>query len=58
MENFFGLLTQEIFYEEIFKTYIDIEIHVHINYYNKHGIKTKLKDMSPEHFRKHTLKLA
>jgi len=60
MENFFGLLKQEMFYGETFKSYrhLEIEIHEYINYYNKHRIKTKLKGMSPEQFRKHTLKLA
>ncbi|WP_416212699.1 IS3 family transposase [Jeotgalicoccus nanhaiensis] len=29
-----------------------------MNYYNKYRIKTKLKGMSPEQFRKHTLKSA
>ena len=60
MENFFGLLKQEMFYGESFNSYKDLEeeIHEYINYYNKHRIKTKLKGMSPEQFRKHTLELA
>ena len=60
MENFFGLLRQEMFYGESFKSYKDLEkeIHEYINYQNKHRIKTKLKGMSPEKFRKHTLELA
>ncbi|WOS95447.1 IS3 family transposase [Nosocomiicoccus massiliensis] len=60
MENFFGLLKQEMFYGESFNSYKDLEeeIHEYINYYNKHRIKIKLKGMSPEQFRKHTLELA
>ena len=60
MENFFGLLKHEMFYGESFNSYKDIEeeIHEYINYYNKYRIKTKLKGMSPEQFRKHTLELA
>ena len=60
MENFFGLLKQEMFYGESFKSYKELEeaIHEYINYYNKHRIKTKLKGMSPEQFRKHTSKSA
>lgn len=60
MENFFGLLKQEMFYDENFQSYEELElaIHEYIKYYNKKRIKLKLKGMSPEQFRKHTLKLA
>ena len=60
MENFFGILKQEMFYGVSFESYTSLEesIHEYINYYNKYRIKTKLKGMSPEQFRKHTLKSA
>ena len=60
MENFFGLLKQEMFYGEVFKTYeaLEIAVHEYIRYYNKDRIKLKLKGMSPEEFRKHTLQSA
>ncbi|MBI5976090.1 IS3 family transposase, partial [Staphylococcus canis] len=36
MENFFGLLKQEMFYGEEFNSYeeLELEIHKYINYYN------------------------
>ncbi|MCI2941285.1 putative transposase [Staphylococcus cohnii] len=45
MENFFGLLKQEMFYGEVFKTYeaLEIAVHEYIRYYNKDRIKLKLK---------------
>lgn len=60
MENFFGILKQEMFYGVSFESYKSLEesIHEYINYYNKYRIKTKLKGKSPEQFRKHTLKSA
>ena len=60
MENFFGLLKQEMFYGEVFKTYeaLEVAVHEYIRYYNKDRIKLKLKGMSPEEFRKHTLQSA
>ena len=60
MENFFGLLKQEMFYRETFKSYEDLEnaIHEYIYFYNHQRIKTKLKGMSPVQFREHTLKTA
>ncbi|QYA47651.1 IS3 family transposase [Nosocomiicoccus ampullae] len=33
-------------------------VHEYIRYYNKDRIKLKLKGMSPEEFRKHTLQSA
>lgn len=58
MENFFGLLKQEMFYGETFESYEALEtaIHEYIHFYNHQRIKTKLKGMSPVQFRKHTLK--
>jgi len=50
MENFFGLLKQEMFYGEVFKTYeaLEIAVHEYSRYYNKDRIKLKLKGMSPK----------
>lgn len=60
MENFFGILKQEMFYGESFKSYkaLEIAIYEYIRYYNKQRIKLKLKAMFPKQFRKHTLKSA
>ena len=56
MENFFGLLKQEMFYGQQFVTYKELEsaIHQYIEFYNHDRIKTKLKGMSPVIYRKHT----
>src|SRR5699024_1236787 len=50
MENFFGILKQEMFYGVTFEFYRSLEesIHEYMNYYNKSRIKTKLKGISPE----------
>ncbi|MCD2138728.1 IS3 family transposase [Salinicoccus halitifaciens] len=55
MENFFGLLKQEMFYGQQFKTYAELEsaIHQYIDFYNHDRIKTKLKGMSPVNYRRH-----
>ncbi len=56
MENFFGLLKQEMFYGEQFTTYTELAsaIHQYIDFYNHDKIKTKLKGMSPVNYRRHT----
>lgn len=56
MENFFGLLKQEMFYGQQFITYTELEsaLHQYIDFYNNDRIKTKLKGMSPVNYRKHT----
>ncbi|CEA01981.1 Integrase core domain protein [Jeotgalicoccus saudimassiliensis] len=56
MENFFGLLKQEMFYGQQFTTYTELEsaIHQYIAFYNNDRIKTKLKGMSPVNYRRHT----
>ena len=53
MENFFGILKQEMYYGEIFSSYHSLQeaIEEYINYYNKYRIKTKLK-CSPVTYRK------
>lgn len=56
MENFFGILKQEMFYGESFKDYDDliIKIKEYIKWYNEERIKSKLKGMSPVQYRKHS----
>lgn len=53
MENFFGLLKQEIYYGEVYYSYEDLksEIERYIKYYNEHRIKEKLGWMSPVEYR-------
>ena len=49
MENFFGLLKQEIYYGVIYYSFEDLksEIERFIKYYNEQRIKEKLGWMSP-----------
>jgi len=60
MENFFGLLKQEMFYGQHFDNVhqLKVAIHRYINFYNNDRIKTKLKGLSPKRFRKQTFNLA
>ena len=53
MENFFGLLKQEIYYGHIFSSFEELEqvIVIWIRYYNTKRIKQKLNWMSPIQFR-------
>lgn len=53
MENFFGLLKQEIYYSRVFNSYQELreEITDWIAYYNTKRIKKKLNWMSPAQFR-------
>ncbi|QZO75996.1 IS3 family transposase [Helcococcus kunzii] len=53
MENFFGLLKQEMFYGEKFKSYqhLKIEIEEYIRWYNIDRIKEKLNGLSPVKYR-------
>jgi len=53
MENFFGLLKQEIYYGETYYSYESLKkaIETYIQYYNQHRIKEKLGWMSPVQFR-------
>ncbi len=53
MENFFGLLKQEIYYGHIFSSFEELEqvIVSWIRYYNTKRIKQKLNWMSPIQFR-------
>ena len=56
MENFFGILKQEMFYGVEFKDYDELinEIEKYIRWYNEDRIKTKLNGMSPVDYRLHS----
>ncbi|MQR96351.1 IS3 family transposase [Fictibacillus phosphorivorans] len=60
MENFFGLLKQEMYYGEELRSYEELKTRIerHINYYNYKRIKKKLAGMSPVEYRIHTRQLA
>ena len=53
MENFFGLLKQEMFYGGEFTTIEELkeEIINYIDWYNKKRMKTKLNGLSPVQYR-------
>ena len=53
MENFFGLLKQEIYYGHTYHSFDELEqaIRHYITYYNKHRIKAKLGWLSPVDYR-------
>ena len=53
MENFFGLLKQEMYYGEEFKSYqhLKLEIEEYIKWYNEERIKDKLNGLSPVEYR-------
>ena len=56
MENFFGLLKQEMYYGEALCTFEELKkkIELYIDYYNNERIKQKLAGMSPVQYRIHT----
>lgn len=56
MENFFGLLKSEFFYDQEFESLNDFETRLeeYIHYYNTRRIKVKLKGMSPVDYRTHS----
>ena len=53
MENFFGLLKQEIYYGNVYYSYeeLESEIRKYIKYYNENRIKEKLGYLSPVQYR-------
>jgi Transposase and inactivated derivatives len=53
MENFFGLLKQEMYYGCVYYSYEELKdaIERYIDYYNNHRIKQKLAFMSPVEYR-------
>lgn len=60
MENFFGLLKQEIYYGKIYSNYHELKqaIKNYIHYYNQYRMKEKLHWQSPIEFRKNQLLIA
>jgi putative transposase len=60
MENFFGLLKQEMYHGEELCSFEDLKkkIEAYIEYYNIKRIEQKLADMSPVQYRIHTSQLA
>lgn len=60
MENFFGLLKQEMYYGEVLIPYeaLQKKIEKYIDYYNNDRIKQKLAGMSPVQYRTHASQLA
>ena len=60
MENFFGLLKQEMYYGEALVSYevLQQKIEKYIHYYNNERIKQKLAGMSPVQYRTHASQLA
>ena len=60
MENFFGLLKQEMYYGEELMSYAELKkkIERYIDYYNNERIKQKLAGMSPVKYRIHASQLA
>ena len=60
MENFFGLLKQEMYYGEELVSYevLKQRIERYVHYYNNERIKQKLAGMSPVQYRAHASQLA
>lgn len=60
MENFFGLLKQEMYYGEALVSYEKLKhrIEQYISYYNNERIKQKLAGMSPVQYRVHASQFA
>ena len=54
MENFFGLLKQEIYYGRVYHSYEELKtvIEEYIVYYNEHCIKKSLGWLSPAQYRR------
>lgn len=53
MENFFGLLKQEVFHKEVYRSLDELKIKIdhYIYYYNHKRIKKKLNWRNPVQFR-------
>lgn len=54
MENFFGILKQEMYYGQTYKSYEQLKqaIDIYIKYYNEERIKEKLGYLSPVQYRR------
>src|SRR5699024_2084463 len=59
IQNFFDLMKQEMYYEETYRSFEELNKYVkeYIYYYNHKRIKTKLPGMSPVEYRQHTSQL-
>ena len=59
MENWFGIMKSEFFYQEKFETVESFKqgLHEYIHYYNHDRIKQKLKGLSPVQYRTQSLVL-
>ena len=53
MENFFGILKQEIYYGKVYYSYQELEQAIinYVDYYNNKRIKQKLSWLSPVKYR-------
>ncbi len=53
MENFFGILKQEIYYGKVYYSYQELEQAIinYVDYYNNKRIKQKLSWLSPVEYR-------
>jgi len=60
MENFFGILKQEMYYGEKLLTYTELKQRMkdYIYYYNHDRIKQKLSGLSPVEYRKQDTQLS
>ena len=60
MENWFGIMKSEFFYQEKFETIESFKegLHEYIHYYNHDRIKQKLKGLSPVQYRTQSLVLS
>lgn len=59
MENFFGILKQEMYYGNKFNSIQELEKEIieYIEWYNHDRIKSKLKGLSPVQYRKESFEL-
>jgi len=59
MENFFGLMKQEMYYGVVYESFEELQraVNDYIYYYNYKRIKAKLTGMSPVEYRKQTSQL-
>lgn len=55
IENFFGLLKQEIYYGKVYHSFEELESEItqYIDYYNNHRMKERLGYMSPVEYRQY-----
>ena len=60
MENFFGIMKQEMYYGKVFRSFEELKqaVDKYIFYYNNERIKAKLTGMSPVEYRLHASQLA